>query len=45
MLGPGLAQQVAKEAKEQVEKVLRGSPIATDVMIIDRGGKIIAHAE
>jgi cobalt-precorrin-5B (C1)-methyltransferase len=45
MLGPTLAQQVAKEAKEQVVKVLRGSPIAADVMIIDRGGKIIAHAE
>jgi cobalt-precorrin-5B (C1)-methyltransferase len=45
MLGPGLAQQVAKEAKEQVVKVLRGSPIVADVMIIDRGGKIISHAE
>ena len=45
MLGPGLAQQVAREAKAQVVKVLRGSPVAADVMIIDRGGKIIAHAE
>ena len=45
MLGPGLAQQVAREAKEQVEKVLRGSPVAADVMIIDHAGKIIAHAE
>ena len=45
ILGPGLAQQVAKEAKEQVAKVLRGIPVAADVMIVDRGGKIIAHAE
>ena len=44
-LGPVLAQQVAREAKEQVLKVLRGSAIAPDVMIVDRGGKIIAHAE
>ena len=45
MLGPALAQQVAKEAKGQVVKVLRGSPVAADVMIVDRGGKIIAHAK
>jgi cobalt-precorrin-5B (C1)-methyltransferase len=43
--GPALAQQVAKEAKEQVVRVLRGSPVVADVMIVDRGGKIIAHAE
>jgi cobalt-precorrin-5B (C1)-methyltransferase len=45
MLGPALALQVATEAKGQVVKVLRGSPVAADVMIIDRGGRIIAHAE
>jgi cobalt-precorrin-5B (C1)-methyltransferase len=45
MLGPDLAQQVANEAKEQVVRVLRGSPVAADIMIVDRGGKIIAHAE
>lgn len=45
LLGPDLAQQVAKEAKEQVVKVLRGSPVAADVLIVDRGGRIIAHAE
>jgi cobalt-precorrin-5B (C1)-methyltransferase len=45
MLGPGLAQQVAKDAKEQVVGVLRGSLVAADIMIIDRGGKIIALAE
>jgi cobalt-precorrin-5B (C1)-methyltransferase len=45
MLGFGLAQQVVKEAREQVVEVLRGSPVAADVMIVDRRGKIIAHAE
>jgi cobalt-precorrin-5B (C1)-methyltransferase len=45
ILGPGLAQQVATEAKEQAVRVLRGSSVAADVMIIDREGKIIAHAE
>jgi cobalt-precorrin-5B (C1)-methyltransferase len=45
MLGPDLAQQVAREAKEQVANVLHGSLSAIDVMIVDRGGNIIAHAE
>lgn len=45
MLGKSLASQVAREAKLQVGKMLRGAPIAADVMIVDRAGKIIAHAE
>jgi cobalt-precorrin-5B (C1)-methyltransferase len=45
MLGNNLANQVAGEAKLQVEKMLRGAPVAADVMIVDRTGKIIAHAE
>ena len=45
MLDPSLAFEVAKAAKDQVHKMLRGAPVAADVMIIDRGGKIIAHAE
>ena len=45
MLGENLANQVAREAKFQVERILRGAPIAADVMIVDRAGKIIAHAE
>ena len=44
LLGPELAQHVVVEAREQAMKVLRGSPVAADVMIVDRGGKIIAHA-
>jgi cobalt-precorrin-5B (C1)-methyltransferase len=45
VLGENLANQVAREAKQQIEKILRGAPVAADVMIIDRAGKIIAHAE
>jgi len=45
LLGENLASQVAREAKLQVEKILRGAPVAGDVMIVDRAGKIIAHAE
>jgi cobalt-precorrin-5B (C1)-methyltransferase len=45
ILGVGLASQVAGEAKREVEQILRGAPIAADVMIVDRAGKIIAHAE
>lgn len=45
MLGGNLAQHVAQEAKLQIEKALRGAPIRADVMIVDRAGKIVAHAE
>ncbi len=44
MLGPDLAARVAQEAKSQMMRVLRGSEIAPDIIIVDRGGKIIAHA-
>jgi len=45
LLGENLASQVAHEARREVGKILRGVPVAADVMIIDRAGKIIAHAE
>lgn len=45
MLGHSLAFEVAKGAKEQVQKTLRGAPVAADVMIVDRGGRIISYAE
>ncbi|MEP7172413.1 MAG: cobalt-precorrin-5B (C(1))-methyltransferase [Aestuariivirga sp.] len=45
LLGEKLANQVAREAKQQVGKMLRGAPVAADVIIVDRAGKIIAHAE
>ncbi|MDP1699708.1 MAG: cobalt-precorrin-5B (C(1))-methyltransferase [Aestuariivirga sp.] len=44
MLGAGLASQVVGVAKLEVEKILRGAPVAADVIIVDRAGKIIAHA-
>jgi hypothetical protein len=36
---------VAGKAKLEVEKILRGAAVTADVMIVDRAGKIIAHAE
>jgi cobalt-precorrin-5B (C1)-methyltransferase len=42
--GEALAQRVAREAKEQVESVLRGTDIIAEVVIVDRAGKIIGHA-
>ena len=41
--GHGIAQIVAGEALSHVRRVLDGSSVA-DVIIIDRAGKIIAHA-
>jgi cobalt-precorrin-5B (C1)-methyltransferase len=41
--GGGLAQRVAEEALIQVCEVLKGASRA-DVMIVDRAGKVIAHA-
>ncbi len=40
--GNGLAQRVADEALVTVHSILKGAS-AADVMIVDRGGKIIAH--
>ena len=45
LLGPNLARDVAKAAQEQAQIMLRGAPIAADVMIVDREGKIVAHAD
>ena len=44
IVGHGLATRVAREAHQQVVKVLRGADVKADVMIVDRRGKIIAHA-
>jgi cobalt-precorrin-5B (C1)-methyltransferase len=44
MLGADLAGHVAREAKLRVEHALKGANIASDVIVVDRGGKIIAHA-
>ena len=45
IMGSGLAQQVASVAQQQVITTLRGVDIKADVIIVDRLGKIIAHAE
>ena len=44
MVGSDLAQRVAREAQGQVAKMLRGSGVLADVIIVDRQGKIMAHA-
>jgi cobalt-precorrin-5B (C1)-methyltransferase len=44
LLGGDLAVRVAREAQLQVSKTLRGAAVVPDVMIVDRKGKIIAHA-
>jgi cobalt-precorrin-5B (C1)-methyltransferase len=45
IVGEGLASRVAHEAKQHVVEILRGAPVVADVMIVDRLGKIIAHAQ
>lgn len=42
--GPDLAQRIAVEALSSVRDVLKGSPIAADVMVVDRAGVVIGHA-
>jgi len=44
MVGPELAQKIAIEALASVRAILGDNAIATDVMVIDRAGKIIGHA-
>jgi cobalt-precorrin-5B (C1)-methyltransferase len=44
LAGPTLAAKVASAAVSQVRKMLDGSEIAADVIIVSRDGKIIAHA-
>jgi cobalt-precorrin-5B (C1)-methyltransferase len=41
--GPPLAEAVASEAAEVVADVLRGAPIAVEIIVIDRGGAIQAR--
>ena len=44
MVGPSLAEKIAQEALQHVKRVLESSSVA-DVIIVDRAGKIIAHAK
>lgn len=43
-LGIDVASEIAKGARQTALSVLREAPVETDVIIIDRSGKIIAHA-
>jgi cobalt-precorrin-5B (C1)-methyltransferase len=45
MVGVELAQHVAAEAQREVAKTLRDSGVVADVIIVDRQGAIIAHAQ
>jgi cobalt-precorrin-5B (C1)-methyltransferase len=42
LAGEGLAQRVAEEALVHVRGVLQGASVA-DVMVVDRGGRVIGH--
>lgn len=42
--GIDLAGAVAAEARRTVLDLLRGAPVAADVLVVDRGGTIVAHA-
>ena len=43
IVGPSLAEKIAHEALVHVKRVLESSAVA-DVIVVDRAGKIIAHA-
>jgi cobalt-precorrin-5B (C1)-methyltransferase len=43
--GPGLAEAVAAEAAAVIEDVLRGAPIAVEVIVADRQGRIVGRRE
>ncbi len=43
LVGPSLAEKIAEEALHHVKRVLQTSSVA-DVIVVDRAGKIIAHA-
>jgi cobalt-precorrin-5B (C1)-methyltransferase len=45
LAGNDLAQKIADEALVHVRSTLRESGVVADVMIIDRDGKVIAHAQ
>ncbi|WP_391481887.1 cobalt-precorrin-5B (C(1))-methyltransferase [Nereida sp. NH-UV-3] len=42
--GPAVAEWAAETAQVQIQKQLRGSGITSDVVLIDRAGKILARA-
>lgn len=42
--GAGLADIIAKDALTTVAGVLRGAPVTPEIMIVDRGGVVLARA-
>ncbi len=38
-----IAGDIARKASETAKKTLRGAPVAVDVLIVDRQGKVLAH--
>ena len=44
LCGDGIAQFVAAAALGQVQTRLQGSGVVADVIVVDRAGRIIAHA-
>jgi cobalt-precorrin-5B (C1)-methyltransferase len=44
LAGPSLAEDVAVSALAETRKVLGDAPVLADLMIVDRAGKVIAHA-
>ena len=45
LAGPELAAKLAVEARNRVEQFLAGTGIISDVVVVDRNGRIIARAE
>jgi cobalt-precorrin-5B (C1)-methyltransferase len=44
LCGPPLAEQVAREARDQAAEIVAGAGVAVDVMVISRDGQVISHA-
>jgi len=43
--GPRLAEQVARQARDTAIGLLRGAPVAVDVVVIDRAGTVLARTD
>lgn len=44
LCGAPLAQTIAEQARAQALGLLRGAPVAVDVLVVDRKGGVLAHA-
>lgn len=43
-VGPALAEEIAREARQSALALIRGAPVEIDVLVVSREGGIIAHA-